>query len=143
MKKLVFILLAALTLYSCSTDDDSQNIEYDYAFIATNDFPSEFDFGETYTVNLGYTLETGCHQFSHLNVQAPGPNDDDQLEVYFSVITTVRTGNACEDVPGSIQSTSFEITADRTQDYKFYLLTGVNADDEPIFEEIVVPVVEE
>ncbi|MCM4155057.1 membrane lipoprotein lipid attachment site-containing protein [Gramella sp. AN32] len=143
MKKLVFLFVAVLALVSCSIDDDSPNLEYSFAPIVSNDFPESFDLNTSYDVSLGYNLPA-CSQFTDLsfNVVEPTSENGNFKEVFIGVVVQKNPAINCTDTEVELKSVPLTVNLNSTdtEDYKFKLLVGVDENDEPIYDEVIVPV---
>ena len=64
MKKFFLLILFALSIVSCSLNDDNVP-NYHYEILPVDSFvvPDTFDFGATHQVKLFYKLPTICHSF--------------------------------------------------------------------------------
>ncbi|WP_051199646.1 hypothetical protein [Christiangramia echinicola] len=144
MKKLALILLSIVTLTSCSINDDNgPAAEYELATITGNDLPDSFELGKSYTITLDYDLPSQCHSFAALDARRGGSTGDEKRQIYAAVVSILSTNAQCnEDVAGNSGTTTFNILIDEPEDYKFYFWTGTDADDQPIYTEVTVPVTE-
>ncbi len=132
-----------LVLSSCSLDSNSEqadNIEYEIAEITGNDLPESFNFGERYTINVDYQLESDCSIYDGLYANYGGDSSQGRRQVYISAFAKVSTSSSCDDTaPGEEGTDSLNITISESGSYTFYFLTGEVA-GEPIYDEVVVPV---
>lgn len=140
MKKLILILVAALTVTSCSIDDDGPNFEYDIAEIVANDLPNEFEMGETYEVTVTYLLPSDCHNFAGVDARRAGSTGEDLRTIYVAAIAAIELGTTCDDsVEGDEGTTKFSITITEEEDYTFKFLIG-EAGGEAVYNTVVIPV---
>ncbi len=126
---------------SCSIDDDASNTTYELAEITGNDLPDNFILGETYAVNVEYTLPSACNSFARLDASRGGLAGNEKRQIYVGIVSVFNDANNCDpNTPGAEGSSNFSITIDETEDYTFYFWTGTDSNNEPIYSEIVVPV---
>lgn len=143
MKRLFFVLMTLISLSSCSVDDDAPNTTFELAEITGNNLPDEFIFGDTYNVTVDYILPSECNTFSGISAQRGGNSGESRREIYVGAVTSFINSNNCdEETPGNEGSGSFPILIDETEEYTFYFWTGVDSSNEPVYTEVVVPVVE-
>lgn len=144
MKKLVFLFLAAVALSSCSiNDDDAPNIEYEPAEITGNDLPDQFELGKTYTVTVTYVLPSECNSFAGIQAQREGNAGADRRQIYIAAFSQVHSNSNCDDtMVGESGTGTFNITIDENEDFTFYFWTGTDASDQPIYDQVTVPVTE-
>lgn len=144
MKKIALILMALVTLNSCSiSDDNGPRINYEAAEITDNTLPEEFELGKNYTITITYKLPSQCHTFATIDARRAGNTGSSRREIYVAAISSFEANSNCDDsTDGSTGTSTFSIIIDENEDYKFYFWTGIDAADEPIFEEVTVPVVD-
>lgn len=142
MKKLVFVLMAAIAFTGCSVDDDGPELSYELAEIVANDLPDEFEFGETYEVTVTYILPSDCHDFVGLDPKREGNVGDKRRTIFVSAISVTEVNSECDSTIGGDQGTSkFSILIDEEDSYTFNFLVGQEG-GEAQYETVVVPVVE-
>lgn len=144
MKKLGLLLLSVITLNSCSIESDEvPNISYEIAEITKNDLPDQFELGKSYSVNIEYSLPTECHNFAYLDARREGNLGAERRNIYVTAISsTINSANCDEETAGETGVTSFSILIDEKEEFKFYFWKGLDATDQPIYEEVIVPVFE-
>ena len=144
MKKLFLILMAAVTLSSCSTnDDDGPTISYELAEITGNDLPDEFERGETYTVTLAYVLPSECSTFAGIDARREGNTNEKRRNIYVAAVSSfVDNGECNAETNGASGTSTFSFLIDDTEDFTFYFFTGFDDTDQAIYDEVTVPVVE-
>ncbi len=138
MKKLFFICITILTLWSCSIDDDSNNVNYKSEFIPIEDvvIPEEFVLDSVYQIEVTYYRPSNCHSFHDFYYVA------EENERTVAVINIVYDVSDCEPLEDELVEKSFDFKAiyDQTYIFKFY-----QGEDEEGFDQyliIEVPVVE-
>lgn len=142
MKKLVFVLMAAIVFTGCSVDDDGPELSYELAEIVANDLPEEFEFGESYEVTVTYILPTDCHDFVGLDPRRESDSGDKRRNIFVSAISVTEMNSECDTTIGGDQGTSkFSILIDEEGSYTFNFLVGEEG-GEAVYETVVVPVVE-
>ncbi|MDT0649257.1 hypothetical protein [Autumnicola edwardsiae] len=145
MKKLTLLLVCAVTLWSCDTDDDGPNILFEHAQITDYDFPEFFEAGETYDIELTYELPSACHSYYTVNVSEEQVSDG--LNIYLGVYTSFDPDLAVcdeedEDLTRdrTIEDLRIPTTADEGDIYTFFLLSGIDEDGEAEYIEVEIPV---
>ena len=144
MKKLVLILLVITGLSSCSiNDDDIPNITYELAEITANDLPDSFEMGKTYTVTVDYILPSQCNSFAGIDARRGGNAGDERRDIYIAAVSQLVTSAECDaETTGNSGEGTFSITIDESKDFTFYFWTGVSDTNEPLYDEVTVPVIE-
>ena len=64
MKQLFIVLILTISLVSCSVDDNRIEFYTEFVPIESVDIPTEFVFGQVYTIYLTYFRPSGCHVFN-------------------------------------------------------------------------------
>ena len=70
MKKLLLVFVAALTIASCSTDENQTNFYYKYLPTNEADVPQQMQLGETYEIPIKYTQPNSCYYFDSIYYDA-------------------------------------------------------------------------
>lgn len=142
MKKILFLMLASFTLFSCSVDDDNvQNVTYEVAWISDHNLPASFTLGENFNVEVTYTLPTGCSVYRGLDAVREGTTDELRRNIYVAAVSQkLQSPNCDETVEGGEGTGNFSILINEREDYTFYFLTGESASGQPQYQEVVVPV---
>ena len=65
MKKIFFLLLIAISVTSCSVDDDVNDFYYEILPVESVEIPEEFVLGQTYEITVTYLRPTTCHVFNN------------------------------------------------------------------------------
>ncbi len=122
MKRLFFICITLLTLWSCSLDDNS----IDFEFIPIEDvvIPESFTLGEVYQIDVTYYRPTTCHAFHDLYYVA----EENQRTV--AVINIVYDNSNCQPLNDELIETSFNfnVVYDQTYVFKFWQGMDENGD---------------
>lgn len=138
----MFVFLAVFAMTGCSEDDDALNVSYQAAEIVDNDLPESFEFGKIYEITVSYVLPTRCHQFLGLDAQREGVTGDARRNIFVAAIAVRDENVDCEEgTGGNLGTTKFSLTIDEEEDYTFNFLVG-EENDEPIYETVVVPVID-
>lgn len=144
MKKLMLFALLGLFLTSCSTEDDSPNIEYGLASIINSEFPAYFEPGKSYDISLTYRLPSTCHMFFGFD---GGREDETSQEIFIYALTSRDldlTDCTSEDLnliqSGMIRNFIVSDNVSEDEVFIFKLWTGTDSADNPIYETIEVPV---
>jgi len=143
MKRLIFAFVTLLSLNSCSVDDDTANTTYELAKITGNDLPENFVFGETYSIDVNYVLPSSCNSFAGIDARREGSSPEQRRRIYVGVLSLSNNNPNCDNsAPANESSSNFPISIDERDDYTFYFWTGIDSNDQPIYSEVVVPVLE-
>tara|TARA_B100001971_G_C18059910_1_gene467362 strand:+ start:105 stop:560 length:456 start_codon:yes stop_codon:yes gene_type:complete len=140
MKKYVFLLLVfALSITSCSLDDDDSSDYYlEVLPIENVDIPEQFIHGEVYEITMTYTRPTSCYQFNDFIYQIDGQTRT------VAIVNTVYTGDIANCIDENEEVTvSFDFMASGTETYLFKFFQGEDAQGVDQYYIIEVPVVEE
>lgn len=133
MKKIFFVFFILLLAVSCS-DDDSSNYHYELLPVEEADVPDEFVYGQIYYISVKYIRPTECYVYNDVLYEY----DYDARNI--AVISTVVEDNDCEIID-SDEELTIRVQALQTSPYIFRFWQGDGDDGDPIYLEIVVPVV--
>lgn len=145
MKRIALLMVLALSLYSCDTDDDGPNLNFAIAEITNTDLPEYFEIGENYDVEVAYKLPNACHQFSNFSVNQYIDEETDSTFVIEIAALTSYDANIteCTEEGTLIDSRTIRdlrITSEDYNNYQFKLLTGEDENGNGEFLIIDVPV---
>jgi len=137
--------MALLTLNSCSVDDDTANIAYDFAEITDSTFPEFFEPGKSYDLKLTYKRPTTCHNFIGVD---GGREDANSNEIFLYALTSFDPGaTGCDSSNAANLSAEYTLRGFSISDniaddevFVFKLWIGEDASGEPIFTTVEVPV---
>lgn len=140
---MLFVLLGLL-ITSCSTEDDSPNIEYGLAPITNSEFPGYFEPGKNYDISLTYKLPTTCHTF----IGFDGGREDASSQEFFIYALTSRNLDlidcSSEDInlvkSGTIRNFMISENVSEDEVFIFKLWKGTDSEENPIYETIEIPV---
>lgn len=131
---LAFILVVIATIGISCNKDDAQTIEFHALQIIDADLPESFAFNSTYEITVTYVKPDDCTYFEVFDV---APKDTTTREVV--AIGSMYVDQQCAQVATEKQqSFLFEVKYD--QPYLFRFWQGTDADGEPTFLDIEVPV---
>jgi len=133
-KKILIITIVIFTLFSCSIDDDSSNFSIETLPIKEAIVPTEFIFGESYTLKVIYDLPSGCHSFYDLFYQYEGTS---RIVAINSIVDNNQIGCTLALIE---KEYNFIVNVRQPEDYTFKFWKGIDSNGDDIFEEIVVPV---
>jgi len=140
MKKIAFILVLALSFWSCNLDDGGNSIGdfyYDYIPFESVEMPLEFEFGEAYVVEYTYYRPSSCHFFGDLY------NEIDGNTRTIVVINTAEVNyGQCVEFQDELVTRNFVFLVQQTGTYLFRFWQGEDSNGEDIYLEIEVPVIE-
>ncbi len=133
-KKVLLVTIVIFTLFSCSIDDDSSNFSIETLPIKEAIVPTEFIFGESYTLKVIYDLPSGCHSFYDLFYKH---EDTARIVAINSIVDNNQSGCTLALIEKEF---TFVVNVRQSEDYTFKFWRGTDDNGDDIFEEIVVPV---
>ena len=133
MKKIFFAIFILLLTVSCS-DDDSSNYHYELLPVEDAIVPDEFVQGQVYFITVKYIRPTECYVYNDVLYEY----DFDARNI--AVVSTVVEDSDCEDID-SEEELTIRVQALQTSPYVFRFWQGDDDDGNPIYLEIIVPVV--
>ncbi|MDO6736806.1 hypothetical protein [Wenyingzhuangia sp. 2_MG-2023] len=136
MKRLLLASLLTLFLFSCSDDDNFSKFHIEYLPIDEAIFPSTFDYNEEYDITFKYTMPNSCYYFDNLYYKT-----NDSIRTV-AIVAYVDDESECTEETREEEQT-FKITAAQKEDYIFKIWKGKDDDNEDVYDEIIVPVLEE
>ena len=134
IKKLLIATLVIFTFYSCDVGDDNNNFEIKTLVIKEAVVPTEFEFGNSYTLKVVYDLPNGCHSFYDLFYQYDGPSR------IVAVNSLVNLNLECTEALIE-EEHNFIVNVTQEEDYTFRFWKGKDNNGNDIFEDIIVPVI--
>ncbi|MBC2839423.1 hypothetical protein [Robiginitalea sp. SC105] len=139
MKKftLIFFLFTGLAgLVSCSSNDDGPETTFEQLVITEAGLPASFNLGELYEIPITYELPDGCTQFFTLNVGSPTQN----IREVVAIGSRTDSGGCTQAVSEGTETLIFQVLFNQTYTFRFW--QGDDANGNPQFLEVEVPVVE-
>lgn len=128
-------LVLLVPLASCSNDDDGPETTFVKLVVTDVDMPASFQLGELYNIPITFQLPDGCTQFETFQIVTPA---DTEREIV--VIGARRDNGACtQAITEQTETLIFQVLFDQTYTFKFW--QGDDANGDPIYLEIQVPVV--
>jgi len=145
MKRIALLMILALSLYSCSSDDDGPHVNYAFAEITEADLPDFFETGEVYELDITYELPNACHTFATFDFNEYADEENDSTYVIEIAAITSYDVNLTEcDEEGELSQTKsipeISISSEDYNNYQFKFLTGVDENEDGEFLIIDVPV---
>ena len=133
-KMLILLLVLATPLVSCNLDDDGVNFNFVALQIVSAELPESFTQNQTYEITVTYVRPNGCTFFEGFDIS----------EADTTVRNVVAVGSelqdeACTQAAEEVTAT-FNFIVLHSDDYIFRFWTGEDAEGEPEFLEIEVPV---
>ncbi|AOW21035.1 lipoprotein [Urechidicola croceus] len=137
MKRYILILVAILSLSSCSLDDDSDSLSFYPTLVAIDDavVPEEFQLGESYEITIDYTLPNACYSFNDIYYEY------DQNTRIVAVRVLVTNDTSCTQATIEEQYT-FTVQVTQTEPYVFKFWQGEDNQGNNQYLIVEVPVVE-
>ncbi|TDN87366.1 hypothetical protein DET49_11256 [Salegentibacter sp. 24] len=145
MKRIALLMVVALSLYSCSTEDDGPNVNFAVAEITDTDLPEFFEIGESYDLEVTYQLPNACHDFYTFDVNQYKDEENDSTFVIEIAALTSYDANLTEcpedgEISDSRTIRNLRIMSEDYNTYQFKLLTGIDENEEGEFLIIDVPI---
>ncbi|MEM7380640.1 MAG: hypothetical protein AAF361_05510 [Bacteroidota bacterium] len=133
-KMLILLLVLAVPLVSCNLDDDGVNFNFVALQIVSAELPESFTQNQTYEITVTYVRPNGCTFFEGFDISEAGT----------TVRNVVAVGSelqdqACTQATEEVTAT-FNFIVLHSDDYLFRFWIGEDAEGEPEFLEIEVPV---
>ncbi|NIJ43947.1 hypothetical protein FHR24_000386 [Wenyingzhuangia heitensis] len=139
MKHLLIVSLLFYSLVSCSNDQELPNFHHEYISVDELIIPDSLNYNEQYDITLKYTLPNSCYYYNNLYYVANKENDSIKT---MAIVAYVDEDSNCNQATIEEEQV-YKITANQKEDYIFKLYKGVNDDNESIYEEKIVRVIEE
>ena len=131
----LWVLVVALTINSCDLGDDGPNFRFVALQIESVEMPESFELDATYQINVTYTLPDGCTYFEGFDV-----TKEDVTTREVVAIGSQRTDQeVCTEAIRTIED-SFDFVVIYSEPYLFRFYQGEDANGDPQFLEVVVPV---
>lgn len=135
MKKIFALFLLIAIASSCSLDDDA-NFHFE-AVPATNaTLPESFELNETYEIKVNYVRPNNCYFFEGFDYLRT-----DENERTVTLITSVFDDRGCTEASQEVE-VSFDFIVLNTGTYTFRFWRGTDANGDPDYLIVEVPVVE-
>ncbi len=134
MKRYLLLFFTAITLFSCSNDDDG-NYHFEYVPVLSADVPEEFTYGHSYLLTVKYELPNNCYSYYHYDY------------IYHDtsrIIAPIAIVNDDVDTCGDIITEGefiIRVQALQSEPYIFKFWQGEDEQGEPIYLVIEVPVI--
>jgi|UniRef100_UPI00404B7BE7 hypothetical protein len=136
MKKIIFLLLIAISFSSCSVDDDANNFYYEILPIESVIIPEEFELGQTYEITVTYLRPTTCHVFNNFYYES------ELNQRTIAVVTTVYQNNDCLVLIDEEAQATFNFMVNSNGTYVFKFWQGEDENGNDLYYIVEVPVVE-
>lgn len=137
MKQLFLLSILAVSLISCSIDDDSTGEFYTEILpIESVEIPTEFTLGETYEISVSYLRPSGCHNFYDFYYTS------DLNQRTIAVINSVYPNQACETFENELVDVSFNFKVTSNGTYIFRFWQGEDDNGNDLYYIVEVPVVD-
>jgi len=133
MKKIFFVFFILLLTVSCS-DDDNTNYHYELLPVEDAIVPEEFVHGQVYFITVKYIRPDDCYVYNDVLYEY----DFDARNI--AVISTVIEDENCETLDREEELT-IRVQALQSSPYIFRFWQGDDENGDPIYLEIIVPVV--
>lgn len=137
MKRYILILfVAVISFSSCSLESEDQ-ISFSLVFlpIETAEVPTEFEFGETYSITISYFLPSACYQFRDIYY------DYDENSRIIAVNSILNNDQICTQALIE-QEHTFSVLCSQEENYVFKFWQGENSQGEDQYLIVEVPVID-
>lgn len=139
MKKIALLLLAVITVSSCSMDEDEPQFYYEVLPVESFVVPESVNFGQTYQIKMTYKRPSDCHFYEGCYYKT------EQYSTIVGIQTYVLDKSDCHAIENEEPlEVSFNFKVETFQNavepyiFKFYKGKDTNGND--IFEEVKIPV---
>lgn len=136
MKKLFFLCVIALSITSCSLDNNTTDYQTEFLPIEAVDMPSEFVFGEVYEISLSYYRPSSCHVFYDFYYAS------EQNQRTIAIINVVYSDHDCVTYDNQLVEVSFNFMVNSNEPYVFRFWQGQDDNGNDLYYIVEVPVVE-
>jgi len=136
MKRVFFLLLvASFTLLSSCDIDDDVNYHFEALQVKSVEMPEAFDYGQIYKIKVTYFRPNNCTFFEGFDVV----KEDITTRKVVTIGTVIEEEDECTGEGEDLIATfNFEVLYN--EPYLFRYWTGEDAEGEPTYLEITVPV---
>lgn len=140
MKRIALLLLAVITISSCSIDEGNEPRFY-YEILPVESFkvPESVNFGQTYEIKLTYKRPTACHFYEGCYYKTELNSTIVGIQTYVLDKEDCHTLENQESIEVSFNF-RVEGVQSAAQPYKFKFYKGTDANGNDIFEEVIIPV---
>ena len=139
MKRVFFLLLvASFTLFTSCDIDDDVNYHFEALQVKSVEMPEAFDYGEIYNIKVTYFRPNNCTFFEGFDVV----KEDLTTRKVVTIGTVIEDEEECTGSGEDLVATfNFEVLYE--EPYIFRYWTGEDANGEPTYLVITVPVNED
>ena len=143
MKKFILLFVCALSLASCSLDDDVPVHDQKLAKLTEVNLPEFFVKDSTYKIDVVYVLPDGCHIPVGITAHRGAQAGEGRSDIYLAGVVSKEIGTTtCSEPAQDLEiEDDFSIRIDVTDPYTFYLYTGLDSEGKPTYTIVQVPVV--
>lgn len=134
MKRLLILLFALATLFSCSVGDDSPNTYMEILPVESATLPDEFERGEVYEISLTYLRVSNCHTFSDIYYT----KEANKRTVAIVATVFVNNENCISSNDELETSFNFEVTNSDSYIFKFWQGEDEYGEDQYLIVEVPV-----
>ena len=132
------LLVASFTLFTSCDIDDDVNYHFEALQVKSVEMPEAFDYGEIYKIKVTYFRPNNCTFFEGFDVV----KEDLTTRKVVTIGTVIEDEEECTGTGEDLVATfNFEVLYD--EPYLFRYWTGEDANGEPTYLEITVPVNED
>ena len=136
MKRAVFLMVVMVLQYSCSleTSSDEPSFYFETMPMESVELPLEFNYGETYTVNVSYEVPSNCYNFSDIYIENNGNTRT------IAVINSVISDRICEPFNDRLAVASFDLKIESRDSYVLRFWKGKDLNGQDNYYIVEIPV---
>lgn len=140
MKKIALLLLAIITLNSCSLEEDNEpRFYYEVLPVESFEVPQSVNIGQNYEIRMTYKKPSNCHIYEGCYYKTEGYTTTVGIQTY---VLDNDDCQALENQEPLESSFIFKVESlqNATQPYLFKFYKGKDTNGNDIFEEVSIPV---
>ena len=131
---LALALVLLLPLGACSNNDDGPETTFEKLVITGVEMPPSFQVGELYNIPITFELPDGCTQFETFQIVTLSETEREIV----AIGARKDTGACTLQITEATETLIFQVLFDQTYTFKFW--QGDDANGDPQYLEIVVPI---
>lgn len=122
--------------FSCSleTSNSEPTFYFETMPMESVELPSEFNFGEIYTINVSYKVPSTCYSFSDIFIDNEGNSKT------IAIINSVISDQICESYNNRLDVASFDLKIENRDSYILRFWRGKDLNGQDNYYTVEVPV---
>ena len=143
MKKLILFSVFAISVASCSLEDDGPVYDQKLAKLTEVNLPELFVKDSTYKIDVVYILPDGCHEPVGITAHRGAHAGEGRRDIYVAGVVSKEVGiTTCDEPAQDLEvEGEFSLRIDERDPYIFYFYAGLDSEGEPTYTVVEVPVV--